>query len=78
MTAINECWGSGGDRLGLSDDRKESDGGLGKETKEKKENRLPTTTLLASIEERLRLSGAGFCPKDRFNARWKAKGIGLE
>jgi len=32
MTAIDECWGSGGDRLGLSDDRKESDGGLGKET----------------------------------------------
>ena len=48
MTAIYECWGSGGDRLGLSDDRKESDGGLGKETKERKENRL-RTTLLASI-----------------------------
>ena len=42
MTAIDECWGSGGDRLGLSDDRKESDGGLGKETKERKENRLRT------------------------------------
>ena len=48
MTAIDECWGSGGDRLGLSDDRKESDGDLGKETKERKENRL-RTTLLASI-----------------------------
>ena len=48
MTAIDECWGSGGDRLGLSDDRKESDGGLGKETKERKE-RLKRRLLLHTV-----------------------------
>ena len=62
MTAIDECWGSGGDRLGLSDDRKESDGGLGKETKERKENRL-RTTLLASIEGKIATAWSALRPE---------------
>ena len=62
MTAIDECWGSGGDRLGLSDDRKESDGGLGKETKERKENRL-RTTLLASIEGKISTEWSALGPE---------------
>ena len=62
MTAIDECWGSGGDRLGLSDDRKESDGGLGKETKERQENRL-RTTLLASIEGKIATEWSALRPE---------------